>query len=538
MAKSCYLCKKKNNIMSNNKVERIEGDVGVVYDISLDGTVVNALGLNVLSNTDGFNFKMPDTFRYTDDNPYIGKGIGRNSVEGKQYTGVEADVCEFEDLYLNNKYYDGVNKMGLGIDEFVPSSANYRRKTYSDLLDDGSMKLVGNSIKSKKMPIYIEKFLNKAIRMIMENRGHDFLEYYYDYIEDIYNLRIPLKDIATLGKIKTSISAYKEACKGLTKAGTKKSRQAWYELAIRDNIDVNMGDTVYYINTGTKKGDSDVKRVTHYMAVVDGEERDVTKELTRMYNKAKKDTPDEMRDGTKWIKIADYGKKMFGRSFREEDEIVFNCVRLDNSIVEDEDDHFCDDTFEYNVAKYIDMFNKRISTLLVCFDRSVRSRFDEKGKQVSNILITDPSQRKSFTEEESRLVAGQPLNDSDQDTYEQLMTMEDKEIRFWTSIGEKPPYCDEIGMDWDEIVSDYNERMERLKEKDVQEEVEAYNEAIDRLTKAEVEAFLEDGTLPDYITSIVDEDVDSNNFVSRKHAVAIGSIFDIIDKDFTTIENE
>lgn len=28
-------------------------NVGVVYDISLDGTVVNALGMNVMSNTDG-----------------------------------------------------------------------------------------------------------------------------------------------------------------------------------------------------------------------------------------------------------------------------------------------------------------------------------------------------------------------------------------------------------------------------------------------------------------------------------------------------
>lgn len=28
-------------------------DVRVVYDISLDGTVVNALGMNVMSNTDG-----------------------------------------------------------------------------------------------------------------------------------------------------------------------------------------------------------------------------------------------------------------------------------------------------------------------------------------------------------------------------------------------------------------------------------------------------------------------------------------------------
>ena len=28
-------------------------DVRVVYDIHLDGTVVNALGLNIMSNTDG-----------------------------------------------------------------------------------------------------------------------------------------------------------------------------------------------------------------------------------------------------------------------------------------------------------------------------------------------------------------------------------------------------------------------------------------------------------------------------------------------------
>lgn len=34
-------------------VKRKSKDVRVVYDISLDGTVVNALGLNVMSNTDG-----------------------------------------------------------------------------------------------------------------------------------------------------------------------------------------------------------------------------------------------------------------------------------------------------------------------------------------------------------------------------------------------------------------------------------------------------------------------------------------------------
>ena len=54
-----------------------------VYDISLDGTVVNALGLNVVSNTDGFNFKLPNVFRYTDENPYISTGLSRETKKGK-----------------------------------------------------------------------------------------------------------------------------------------------------------------------------------------------------------------------------------------------------------------------------------------------------------------------------------------------------------------------------------------------------------------------------------------------------------------------
>lgn len=88
-----------------------------VYDISLDGTVVNALGLNVVSNTDGFNFKLPDKFRYTDENPYISTGLSRETKKGKSYTGYEADVAEFNDLFMCDKHYatNAVNKMGLGI---------------------------------------------------------------------------------------------------------------------------------------------------------------------------------------------------------------------------------------------------------------------------------------------------------------------------------------------------------------------------------------------------------------------------------------
>ena len=57
-----------------------------VYDISLDGTVVNALGHNIVSNTDGFNFQLPKKYRYNEENPYISPGLSRETKKGQSYT--------------------------------------------------------------------------------------------------------------------------------------------------------------------------------------------------------------------------------------------------------------------------------------------------------------------------------------------------------------------------------------------------------------------------------------------------------------------
>ena len=515
-------------MLNVKKIAKERKGIGVVYDIALDGTVVNALGMNVISNTDGFNFQKPKKFRYTEEHPYIGKGLGRNVIKGKAYTGTNADAAEFEDTYINQAFNGGVLKNGIGIDEYCDACIQFSRKNYADLMPDGSIKLVGNTIKSKKMPKYIEKFLDRGIRLLLNGDGAGFLEAYYDYVEKIYNLQIPLKDIATVGKIKTSIDTYKKSCNTLTAAGNKKARQAWYELAIKHDLNVNMGDTIYYINTGQKKGDSDVQRVTHYYN--DGEE--ITKEFLKAYKKYTDGLKAEGRQSEKMTKY-EYGVREYGNMFYEEDEIVFNCVLLPNEIVDDEDDHFCDDDFEYNVAKYIEMFNKRIRPLLVCFSRDIRTSVNEKGKEIDNILITNPKDRKSFTDEECKLVAGQPYKKTDQDTYEELMTMEDKEIKFWLLVDKKPPYADEIGMDWEAVKEDYLRRMAEYEREEIKAEIEAYSKAIAGITESDVEKFLEEGVIPTSVMSIVDEDANSNNFVSKKYPnVVIGNIFDIIDKNF------
>lgn len=527
-------------------VEKKEKTNQFVYDVSCDGTFVNAYGSNVLHNTDGMNFKQPEVFKYSEDNPYISTGMNRNTEKGKTYIGPWGDLAEFNDLFMRKKN-------GLDIDEFVPSSCYLARKNYMDLLDveKQKVKLIGNTIKSKKMPIYIEKFVNDVVRDLLNDRGKEYLEKYYNKIEEIYNLRIPLKDIATVGKIKMSLSEYKKACQERTKAGTKKSRQAWYELAIKHNLDVHMGDSIYYINTGSKKGDSDVKRVTHYYSNnldIEGNRIDVTKELKKEHDKLKKLAKEGDIDAKNKLGITPDKKtgmnldsyvKQYYPNYVEEDEIIFNCILLPNNIVEDEENHYCDDDFEYNVSKYITMFNNRIKPHLVCFDKSIRIKkvINKKGEVVeeNNIIIDNPKDRKFFTENECKLVSGQPYKDSDQDTFEQIMTMEDKEIKFWMSRGKKPIYIDECGMDWDEIQREYLERMEKLEEEGIKEEVELYNKIIKNLTNDEIDNLINEGEVPSEILKICDFNPQQGSFISKKWNIKIGELWNILDKKYDEV---
>ena len=47
----------------------------------------------IVGDTDGFNFKLPETYRYTESNPYIGLGLSRETKAGKEYINFEADVA-------------------------------------------------------------------------------------------------------------------------------------------------------------------------------------------------------------------------------------------------------------------------------------------------------------------------------------------------------------------------------------------------------------------------------------------------------------
>lgn len=495
----------------------------------------NDLGYKpIVGDTDGFNFQLPEArrFRFTDKRPYISSGLSRETKKDEAYSGFKADVAEFNDLYMRDFHYgpNCVNKMGLGIDEVVDATINFSRKNYADYFPKEpfpkDVKLVGNTVKSKKMPEYIAKFLEKGVRLLLQGNGLGFLNAYYDYVEKIYNYQIPLKDIANKGKVKKTLDEYIEDCQTTTAAGSKKSRQAWMELALRDGVNVNLGDTIYYVNTGQKKGDKDCQRITKFYghntnSLFDGEDDmvDMTKIYKKEYDKSEKGylLPKDKRPS-----FTEY-MRQYHPDIKEVDEVKLCCEMLPPEIANSDLDYFCADGTkfeEYNAAKYIDQFNSRITPLLVCFSKDIRNK----------ILITNPDDRQSFTEKEAQLCSGQPNKESDQDTYEQLMTMDDREIRFWMRHPEwKIPFLEECGQDWEKIKADYLERKEKEKQLGVDKTREAYENALENLTLEDFDD-IDDGKLPKSISLIVQLDPKTNNFVSKEYTdIVIGSIYDLFD---------
>ena len=311
-------------------------------------------------DTDGVNFSKPDNI---ETHKYVGKGWHRFVEKGKEYVGLDADVAEY-----NERFMHGV--MGLDNDGEWPSTINLSRKNYATLSPKGKIKLTGNSIKSKGTPKYIENFLNKGIKMLLLGKGKEFVDYYYEYLERVYNQQIPLVEIANKSRVKKTIKAYEN--RGLNKNGGMLPKQAHMELLIKEGIQPSLGDTIYYVNNGTRKSHGDIQ--------------------TR---KTKKDPP----EGT----------------------LVYNCYLIDNDMLENNPET----TGEYNVAKYVDTFNKKLQPLMVVFNENVRK----------TLLIDNPADKQYFTRNELELISGIPRKEGDQDTLEELLTISEEELKFWDLVG-------------------------------------------------------------------------------------------------------
>lgn len=351
----------------------------------------------LVCDTDGMNFSLPDGG--VDDRVYIGKGKNWLVKEGKEYRGYDADVAEFNDIFMKGE-------MGLDCDGTWDSCINLARKNYATMEQNGKVKLTGNSIKSKKMPKYIEKFLDKGVKQLLRGEGKEFIEWYYEYIQKIFDQRVPLAEIASKSRVKLSVEDYIKRSKQTTKAGNLNSRMAHMELLIRDNIQSNLGDTILYVNNGTKASHGDVQKVNEKMT---------KKEKDEYFEK--------------------HGKMPVLGS-----HVELNCYRIDPSDLENNPEMLG----EYNIQRAIATFNKRVEPLMIVFDDEVRD----------TLLVKDPEDRSFYTSDQCKLINGKPFSPGDQDdVYENLIKMEQGEVEFWESVGIDPNYMYGLAEEgWEEFV--------------------------------------------------------------------------------------
>lgn len=341
----------------------------------------------LVMDTDGVNFSSPDG---VENRKYIGRGLNWKVKLGKEYTGPEADVAEYNDIFMRGE-------MALDTDGVWPSCINLARKNYAVMDARGKIKLTGNSIKSKKLPLYIEEFLDKGIKMLLQGEGQNFVEYYYEYLQKIFDQRIPLAKIAQRAKVKLTLDDYKKRLTQKTKAGNSMSRMAHMELAIQNNLNVNLGDVIMYVNNGKKASQGDVQKMT-----------------------------------AKQIKEVNEARKLENPNAKEIAEgVIVNCYMLENDIFERNPDM----TGEYNVPRAIVTFNKRIEPLLVVFKQEIRD----------GLLVTDPAERGIFTKEQCELINGMPFEEGDQDKLqEDVLDITDAEMSYWEKRGLHPDYMYEL----------------------------------------------------------------------------------------------
>ena len=202
------------------------------------------------------------------------------------------------------------------------------------------------------------------------------------------------------------------------------SRQAHMELIIQNHYPASLGETIYYVNNGTKKSSGDVQKIT----------KPTKKQKQDYLNKHGVEIP--------------------------EDYLEINCYMISEKDIQNNPDMLGD----YNVPRYLNNFNKRVEPLLVVFKPEIRD----------DILVDDVSDngqinRQFFTKAQCELDHGHPLKEQGQDKFDEVMTLSDSEVMFWNKVKRDPyfMYVDDSIKYVDQYWVEHNRKVANLQAESV-----------------------------------------------------------------------
>jgi hypothetical protein len=312
-------------------------------------------------------------------------------------------------------------------------------------------------------------------------------------------ISVNLLKIASKANVKESVANYIKDSKTLTKSGASKARKAHMELVIQDKLKVNLGDTIYYVNTGVSKSTGDV--VKKYLPT------QAQKDYKKIHGKYKDN------------QSVDY-------------EIILNCKRIPTEQLENNPELT---TSEYNVPRYLSKLNSRIEPLLVCFHPDIREKIlvdmvknpKTKEKELAPFHV--------FTKSQCELTNGFPMKDVQQDDYEvDLMRMEDKEVQFWIRNKMEPNNLADLGLTWQQVKDEYNERKLIEKQEGIKTDKDSFAKVIRRIEQKEIHLLQTELVIPKSLSgwTTLEQKNDREGkpnliFVSDKWKVDLGTVEDI-----------
>jgi len=400
-----------------------------------------------IAHTDGVFFSINDVdleYKYT------GRGINWLVTKGKEYVGIAAHVAEYNDSFMK-----GI--MGLDIDEIVESVINFSKGNYIYLKEvkdkktgevKNKIEVIGGAIIKKTQSEYITEFVDKEVIKLMQNKPLEFINAYWDYIKKIEEQKINVKLIASKAKIKKTKAEYLQHIKGTNKNGAPLNRQVHMELLINNDLDIELGDVVYYVNSGKSKDDKDSLSPATTFATCELGELDLKQInnviktrnpeyiktfLLGIHNRGLLTVNQKVLDGdiyailddiNKWknikTKIRNLKKGVFVDFIKV--EYVINCSIIDS---------FSDSqTVNYNTDLYINKFNSAVHPLFVCFKPEIREK----------LMINSYEDRPFILEQDLTLINSIPFENQakNQATYEEVMVVTPEEMEYWNLVETDP----------------------------------------------------------------------------------------------------
>lgn len=371
----------------------------------------------LLAVTDGVNFGIPDetTIKIDDATTLYDQPSGKIEEMWKynDKVGLAALIEKYNKEEMKAPY------MSVDNDGEFKACLNLSRINYAVETLNGKIKFTGNTIKSKTMPEYIEEFIDKGMKLILDGKGEEFVDYYQSYAEKIFYKQIPLKKIASKSKVKTKISDYLD--RGINKRGQMKAKQAHMELIIAERMDMAM--KFFSENFEKFNADTPSKKIEDY-------DVETIMDMVSTY------LPPEPELDSVIYYVNTGTRKSHGdvKTDPNTGETIINARMINTKDLEENPDM----TGEYNVDKYLDAFNKRVEVLLDGFDPEVREKILVKIKR-SKVKDASGAKVEQVTLEKEMFTSDQlVLKNFNHDDFDEAMHLEDKEVEFWNRTGYDP----------------------------------------------------------------------------------------------------